>query len=294
MQQAMLDNVHEVVAFGAGHGIGDACHLGGTISLARTQPQIERLKARLAELERFGFAADYEWLGADEARRACNATDVLGAIRTRTCATVHPLRLTHAVARAADAAGVRILEHTAVEEIRPRQLTTSGGTVHAEIVVRATEGYTAQFAGEHRALLPIYSLMIATEPLGDDGVGRDRSRRPTDVPRRPAPDHLRPAHHRRADRLRRARRAVSLRFEGAAGIRHRRGRARTPHRRPARAVPRAAGRGDHPPLGRRAGGSPRLDTLRPLRQVGRASQPPAAMSAMASPPPISPDARWRH
>ena len=167
MQQAMLDNVHEVVAFGAGHGIGDACHLGGTISLARTQPQIERLKARLAELERFGFAADYEWLGADEARRACNAADVLGAIHTRTCATVHPLRLTHAVARAADSAGVRILEHTAVEEVRPRQLTTSGGTVHAEIVVRATEGYTAQLAGEHRALLPIYSLMIATEPLDD-------------------------------------------------------------------------------------------------------------------------------
>jgi glycine/D-amino acid oxidase-like deaminating enzyme len=167
MQQAMLDNVHEVVAFGAGHGIGDACHLGGTISLARTQPQVERLKARLAELERFGFSADYEWLSADEARRACNATDVLGAIRTRTCATVHPLRLTHAVARAADAAGVRILEHTAVEEVRPRQLTTSGGTVHAEIVVRATEGYTAQLAGEHRALLPIYSLMIATETLDD-------------------------------------------------------------------------------------------------------------------------------
>ena len=34
--------------------------------------------------------------------------------------------------------------------------------------MRATEGYTAQFAGEHRALLPIYSLMIATEPLADD------------------------------------------------------------------------------------------------------------------------------
>ena len=126
MQQAMLDNVHEVVAFGAGHGIGDACHLGGTISMARTQPQIDRLKARVAEMARFGFAGDYEWIGADEARRACNATDVLGAIRTRTCATVHPLRLTHAVARAADAAGARILEHTAVEQIAPRQLTTHG------------------------------------------------------------------------------------------------------------------------------------------------------------------------
>ena len=59
MQRAMLDNVHDVVAFGEGHGIGDACHLGGTISLARTQPQIARLKQRVAEFERFGFGADY-------------------------------------------------------------------------------------------------------------------------------------------------------------------------------------------------------------------------------------------
>jgi glycine/D-amino acid oxidase-like deaminating enzyme len=119
-------------------------------------------------MERFGFAGEYEWIDADEARRACNASSVHGAIRTRTCATVHPLRLTHAIARAADAAGARILEHTAVEQIGSRQLTTSGGTIHAEIVVRATEGYTAQFDGEHRTLLPIYSLMIATEPLTDD------------------------------------------------------------------------------------------------------------------------------
>ena len=168
MQRAMNDNVHEIVAFAASHGIGDACHLGGTISLARTKPQIDRLKARVAEMERFGLAGEYEWIDADEARRACNASNVLGAIRSRTCATVHPLRLTHAVARAADAAGARILEHTAVAQIGPRRLTTSAGTIDAEIVVRATEGYTAQFDGEHRALLPIYSLMIATEPLGDE------------------------------------------------------------------------------------------------------------------------------
>src|SRR6185503_17929471 len=62
----------------------------------------------------------------------------------------------------------RILEHTAVEQIGPRRLTTSAGAIQAEIVVRATEGYTAQFDGEHRALLPIYSLMVATEPLSDE------------------------------------------------------------------------------------------------------------------------------
>jgi glycine/D-amino acid oxidase-like deaminating enzyme len=39
------------------------------------------------------------------------------------------------------------------------------GRVRADVVVRATEGYTATLEGHKRALLPIYSLMIATEPL---------------------------------------------------------------------------------------------------------------------------------
>ena len=36
------------------------------------------------------------------------------------------------------------------------------------MVVLATEAYTTQFADHHRDLIPIYSLMIATEPLSDE------------------------------------------------------------------------------------------------------------------------------
>ena len=37
--------------------------------------------------------------------------------------------------------------------------------MRADVVVRAVEGYTPLLPGHRRALLPIYSLMIATEPL---------------------------------------------------------------------------------------------------------------------------------
>jgi glycine/D-amino acid oxidase-like deaminating enzyme len=37
--------------------------------------------------------------------------------------------------------------------------------VRAERVIRATEGYTATLEGERRRLIPVYSLIIATEPL---------------------------------------------------------------------------------------------------------------------------------
>ena len=60
---------------------------------------------------------------------------------------------------------MRIFEHSAVERIEARTLRCRGGTVRADTIVRATEGYTASLPGFGRALVPIYSLMIATEPI---------------------------------------------------------------------------------------------------------------------------------
>ena len=46
-----------------------------------------------------------------------------------------------------------------------RRSRTERGTVTADVVVRATEAYTRDLPGERRSLVPLYSLMIATEPL---------------------------------------------------------------------------------------------------------------------------------
>jgi glycine/D-amino acid oxidase-like deaminating enzyme len=69
------------------------------------------------------------------------------------------------LARAAEARGVAVYEQTEVRAIRPGVVETNRGTVRAATVVRATEGYTRTLEGEGRTLVPVYSLMIATEPL---------------------------------------------------------------------------------------------------------------------------------
>jgi glycine/D-amino acid oxidase-like deaminating enzyme len=56
-------------------------------------------------------------------------------------------------------------------------VTTARGTIRADVVVRAIEGWTPTLPGQERTLLPVYSLMIATEPLPDSfwaevGLGR--------------------------------------------------------------------------------------------------------------------------
>src|SRR6185437_14774269 len=83
-------------------------------------------------------------------------------------ARVHPVKLVMGLAAAAEAIGVEIYERTPVTEIAPRRAATDAGEVRAGWVVRATEGYTASLRGERRALVPMNSSMIVTEPLPGD------------------------------------------------------------------------------------------------------------------------------
>ncbi len=96
------------------------------------------------------------------------AVDVLGATFTPHCAAVHPLRLVAAIADAAARAGAHIVEGVDVIDIEARRLVTTAGTIGADVVVLATEAYTGQLPGRRRDLLPIYSMMIASEPLTDE------------------------------------------------------------------------------------------------------------------------------
>ena len=61
--------------------------------------------------------------------------------------------------------GVRLFEQSPVTRIEPGRVVTADGTVRAETILRATEGYTPTLAGENRTVVPIYSLVLATEPL---------------------------------------------------------------------------------------------------------------------------------
>ena len=81
------------------------------------------------------------------------------------------------LADAVERRGVRIHERTRVTAIAPGRAVTAHGTVRAEVVVRATEGYTATLAGQRRAVAPVHSLIIATEPLPAGVWDADRAAR---------------------------------------------------------------------------------------------------------------------
>jgi glycine/D-amino acid oxidase-like deaminating enzyme len=87
-------------------------------------------------------------------------------VHTPECAVLHPGRLVRGLARVLDRSTV-LHERTTVRAVAPGRVVTDRGTVRAPVVVRATEGYTRDLAGQRRALAPVYSLVLATEPLPD-------------------------------------------------------------------------------------------------------------------------------
>jgi len=133
------------------------------VVLARSPAQLERARAEQAESEEYELGIDL--LDGDQALRRLAATDVMGATFTPHCAAIHPAKLARGLADVVAARGARLFERTRATAIDAHSVQTQSGQVRADVVIRATEGYTPALPSRHRALVPVYSLMIATEPL---------------------------------------------------------------------------------------------------------------------------------
>jgi glycine/D-amino acid oxidase-like deaminating enzyme len=165
-QRTLFDTVDEVGRVAAEEGIDAHWAKGGTVVTATSPAQVPRLRAWLDERRAFGFGEDdFRWLDPGEAAAQVRVAACHGAAWTPHCASVHPARLARGLAEAAERRGVRIHERTRALALARHAVRTEAGTVRARVVVRATEGWTPRLPGLRRVLLPIYSLVVATEPL---------------------------------------------------------------------------------------------------------------------------------
>jgi glycine/D-amino acid oxidase-like deaminating enzyme len=177
MRLAMIDTVDEVGRVTTAEAIDCDFERGGTLVFARDTVQRASAQAEVDDARAFGVD-DLELVtaglgGHDDAHsRALAATSSLAAAFDPACARLHPAKLVRGLARVVEAMGVIIAEQTEVVEWAPRRVLYSGaggqGLVQCDTVVLATEGYGAQLPGVGRRILPLYSLMIATEPLSDE------------------------------------------------------------------------------------------------------------------------------
>ncbi len=176
MQREMYRTVDEVGRASAALGID--CHYakGGQIEFVRNAAQQPRVRAEVRHSASYGLD-DIVWLDADQAGAHAAVTRRLGAAFNPHCAVIHPARLARGLADSVEARGAAVYEQTTVTEIGTRRVITDRGNVTAQFVIRATEGFTPSLKKEKRTLVPVYSLMIATEPLPNavwDEIGLSR------------------------------------------------------------------------------------------------------------------------
>lgn len=167
--RAMQDTVDEVGRVCQAENID--CHFakGGTITIARYAHEVAEMKEEIERKHSLGFNEnDFAWLEPEEARAHLAAVPNLGASYTSHCAAIHPARLVCGLGDVVRRKGVAIFENTPVERIHAGVLDTARGRVLADKILRATEGYTSSIAGQSRTLLPLYTHMIATEPLSEE------------------------------------------------------------------------------------------------------------------------------
>lgn len=152
--------IDEIGSFIKQENIECGFHKGGNLSIARNKAQLIRLHSHADER--------MEFLNAQETRNRIGITDALGALYTQDCASLNPAALVVGLALSLARRGVAIFENTLAEFTDSRKVRANGVGIEADFALRAIEAYHAN----SRDQIPIYSLMIATEPLPTEVIDK--------------------------------------------------------------------------------------------------------------------------
>lgn len=171
LQRTMMRTVDEVVRVAAKEDIDADIAKTGMRLVAVNEAQAERLRKDVDHLQTWGYWPDDLHMTEVDTEPSILVRGAVACAYSPHAARVHPAKLVTGLARAVVELGVDLFEGTAVEEIRPGTATTrpevvtEHGTVRADHVLRATEGFTTGLRGPGCAWMPMSSSMIVTEPL---------------------------------------------------------------------------------------------------------------------------------
>ena len=133
--------------------------------IATNPAQWQRLQAEHQHRSAWGEADRLRLLTAAQTARRIAIPGTQGALQISGVARIQPAQLAAGLARAAEAMGIGIVENTRATAIAPGLVTTPHGQIHADTILRCTEGFTATLPGHRRDLLPLNSAQIITAPL---------------------------------------------------------------------------------------------------------------------------------
>ena len=153
----------------------------GTIRATFTKGSAEAIRRATARWQQRG--APVELLDRDGLAAATGTNRYICGALDRRGGSVNPLGFARGLAEAAIRAGATIYSQTPTTAVARQGnhwlLTSPRGTVTAEWLVLATNGYTDDLWPElRRSIVPVYSGIVATEPLPDAVARRILPERP--------------------------------------------------------------------------------------------------------------------
>lgn len=170
LQGHLIRTVEGIGAHITKHDIQCGWSHSGTLSYSRNEAQLARQNADLIMYRDLGLGDEFmRSLSSSESQQRIKITKSLGASFTPHCASLNPAQLLDGLVTQLLEKGVTIFGDSIVSEIGNhslRALTVHGpATVNCKWSVRATEGFTARLPKHRRTIAPLYSYMIATEPI---------------------------------------------------------------------------------------------------------------------------------
>lgn len=143
----------------------------GSLTVATNPAQAERLRFGLTRRNEFPDSRA-TWLEPDELAPRINIHGALGALHDPDCAALQPQALLDGLLTEVLALGVRVFGQTRVTRIGRDHVDSQSpagfSTVTGRHIVVATEAWSSRLPRRRRSLVPLYSYVIATEPLGND------------------------------------------------------------------------------------------------------------------------------
>ncbi len=165
MVAAMNGTVDEVIAQARALGIDADIQRTEELMVATRPAQLTRLKDEVAHRRHWGEEDRVFAMSAADLAERIRIPGALGAMVVTNVARIQPAKLVRGLAAAVERAGVRLVEGTTVTAYEPGLVTTDRGRVEAPVILRCTEGFTADLPGHKREWLPLNSAQIVTEPL---------------------------------------------------------------------------------------------------------------------------------
>ena len=177
----MVDSIENVGAVCQEEGIDAHFAKGGEFEVARADYELATIQEMYDEYRSIGFGDQVRLLDKTEANDRIKIADSVGAFWFSGGASIQPARLARGLAEAVERHGGTIYEQTRVTDFTTGSkpsLITNRGTVNAKVIVLAGEAYLSQLPQTRRAIIPITSRIVITEPLSDaiwDEIGwKDR------------------------------------------------------------------------------------------------------------------------